>query len=139
MGCLWLFPNWLGSAQRGHKRELNSREKVRSGPGAQQPPRGKTQLLQPHQGVESKVWSQARLCGWCQWGAAGLETSGWGTWSLGQFGDSSHLRPGAGELRRTWRKVLTRGWGLAASCKMLLMLQTVRVSCLPLQRLCCGT
>lgn len=55
--CLWPFPKWLGSAQRGHKSEPNTEEKVRSGPGAQQPHRGKTRLLQPNRGVGSKVWS----------------------------------------------------------------------------------
>lgn len=43
------------------------------------------------------------------------------------------------ELRRAWRKVLARGWGLAASYKMMLMLRTDRVSLFPLQRLCHGT
>jgi len=81
--CLWLFPDWLGSARQGHKRELSSKEKVQSDPGAQQPRRGKTQLLQPNRGVGSKVWSRSGLWSWCQSGAVGSETSGWGTGSLG--------------------------------------------------------
>lgn len=55
---------------------------------------------------------------------------------LGQFGDSSHLPPRVGQRRRAWKRVLARGWGLAVSCKMMLMLQTVRVSRFLLHRLC---
>ena len=63
-------------------------------------------------------------------GLGDLRVGNWVSWGSLEIA-SSHLPPGVGELRRTWRKVLARGWGFAASCKAMLMLQMVEVSRLP--------
>lgn len=105
---LWPFPNWLGSAQQGHRHQLNSREEFWSGPRAQQLHWGKTWTLHPNRGVGSEVWSLSGLWGCCQLGAVGLEGG-----ELGLLGSLRLLPPASlyGRAEEGWEKRPCQGTG----------------------------